>query len=201
VISVKPTELEIILDLQSNSLNEFVVPPEADGSSSAASSPPCSEPASSPNVRDGGGFLRGRVVAIGGGGVILVDVPARGPNSPLFAWSIVPVEAEDVGREVVMGLEEGDPPRPVILGFVWTPGASKPVRSKPSRRSRKAVKNLIVESEGERLVISSDQELELRCGEASIILTREGKVLIRGTYLSSQSSGVNRVKGGSVHLN
>lgn len=198
---MKPTELEIVLDLHSNTLSEFVVPPEADALSSAASSPQRSEPVAAANLQDGGGFLRGRVVAVGGGGVVLVDVPSRGPNSPLFAWSIVPVEAEDVGREVVMGLEGGDPPRPVILGFVWNPGASKPGRGKPSRRSRKAVKNLTVESGSDRLVISSDQELELRCGEASIILTREGKVLIRGTYLSSQSSGVNRVKGGSVHLN
>ena len=38
-------------------------------------------------------------------------------------------------------------------------------------------------------------------GKASITLTREGKVLIRGTYLSSRSSGVNRIKGGSVQIN
>lgn len=179
---MKPTDLEIVLDLQSSGLTDVVVP---------------REPAdAAPDVPGVGGFLRGRVVAVGGGGVVLVDVPSRGPNSPLFAWSIVPVEAEDVGREVVMGLEGGDPPRPVILGFVWVPGPAK-----PRRRSRKAAKNLVVESGSDRLVISSEQELELRCGEASIILTREGKVLIRGTYLSSQSSGVNRVKGGSVHLN
>jgi len=41
----------------------------------------------------------------------------------------------------------------------------------------------------------------LRCGKASITLTREGKVLIHGSYISSRSTGVNRVKGGSVQLN
>ena len=41
----------------------------------------------------------------------------------------------------------------------------------------------------------------LRCGKASITLTREGKVLIKGAYLSSRSSGVNRIKGGSVQIN
>jgi hypothetical protein len=41
----------------------------------------------------------------------------------------------------------------------------------------------------------------LRCGQASVTLTKAGKVLIRGTYVSSRSSGVNRIKGGSVQLN
>jgi hypothetical protein len=41
----------------------------------------------------------------------------------------------------------------------------------------------------------------LRCGEASITLTKAGKILIRGTYVLSRSSGVNMVKGATIHLN
>jgi hypothetical protein len=41
----------------------------------------------------------------------------------------------------------------------------------------------------------------LRCGKASITLTSAGKVLIRGTYVLSRSSGVNKIKGGSIQLN
>jgi hypothetical protein len=41
----------------------------------------------------------------------------------------------------------------------------------------------------------------LQCGKASITLTKAGKVLIQGSYVSSRSTGVNRVKGGSVQLN
>jgi hypothetical protein len=41
----------------------------------------------------------------------------------------------------------------------------------------------------------------LRCGKSSITLTRAGKVLIEGEYISSRSSGVNRIKGGSIQLN
>ena len=40
-----------------------------------------------------------------------------------------------------------------------------------------------------------------RSPEASITLTRAGKVLIQGSYVSSRSTGVNRIKGGSVQLN
>ena len=55
--------------------------------------------------------------------------------------------------------------------------------------------------DGERLEFSAEREIVLRCGKASITLTREGKVLIKGAYLSSRSSGVNRIKGGSVQIN
>ena len=41
----------------------------------------------------------------------------------------------------------------------------------------------------------------LRCGKASITLTKAGKVLIEGSYVLSRSTGVNRIKGGSVQLN
>ena len=40
----------------------------------------------------------------------------------------------------------------------------------------------------------------LRCGKASITLTKAGKVLIEGTYLLNRSSGVNRIKGGSAPI-
>jgi hypothetical protein len=58
-----------------------------------------------------------------------------------------------------------------------------------------------VQADGERLLLDARTQLVLRCGKASITLTREGKVLIQGSYISSRSSGVNRVKGGSVQLN
>ncbi len=65
-------------------------------------------------------------------------------------------------------------------------------------RSHRAVQ---VDVDGERLVVRAANQLVLQCGEASITLTKAGKVLIQGTYVSSRSSGVNRVHGGSVELN
>ena len=57
------------------------------------------------------------------------------------------------------------------------------------------------DSDGQRLIVTAKEEIVLRCGQASITLTKAGKVLIRGTYVSSRSSGVNRLKGGSVQIN
>ncbi len=58
-----------------------------------------------------------------------------------------------------------------------------------------------VDADGQRLVVSAKEQLVLRCGKASITLTKAGKVTIEGSYVSSRSTGVNRVKGGSVQLN
>ena len=45
------------------------------------------------------------------------------------------------------------------------------------------------------------KEIVLKCGKSSITMTRAGKVIIRGTYISTKSSGANRIKGGSVQIN
>jgi hypothetical protein len=55
--------------------------------------------------------------------------------------------------------------------------------------------------DGERMVVTAKSELVLRCGKATITLTKEGKVLIEGTFVSSRSSGVQRIKGGAIQLN
>jgi len=61
--------------------------------------------------------------------------------------------------------------------------------------------HLQIEADGEPVIVSAKDRLVLRCGKASITLTKEGKLLIEGTYVSSHSSGVNRIRGGSVQIN
>jgi hypothetical protein len=55
--------------------------------------------------------------------------------------------------------------------------------------------------DGKRIVIDGKDEIVLRCGHASITLRRNGRVVIRGTYVESRSKGTNRIKGGSVLIN
>jgi len=52
-----------------------------------------------------------------------------------------------------------------------------------------------------KLFLEGKDEVVLKCGEASITLTRQGKVILRGKYILSRSSGVNRILGGSVQVN
>ena len=52
-----------------------------------------------------------------------------------------------------------------------------------------------VDADGQRLVVSAKEQIVLKCGKASITLTKAGKVLIQGAYVLSRSSGVNRGEG------
>jgi hypothetical protein len=61
--------------------------------------------------------------------------------------------------------------------------------------------NEVTTNDGENLVIPAVAELVILCGEASITLTRAGKVLIRGAYVLTRSSGANCVKGAVVEIN
>jgi hypothetical protein len=117
----------------------------------------------------------------------------------LLSRSTVPLDASHVDKGVVVSFENGDLRRPIILGVLWQPIE----RSTSSLASRPDPERppVAAEVDGDRLVFAAGKEVVLRCGEASITLTRSGKVLIRGTYLLSRSSGVNRIKGGSVQIN
>ncbi|MFL5356870.1 hypothetical protein [Archangium sp.] len=55
--------------------------------------------------------------------------------------------------------------------------------------------------DGKRVVIEGQDEIVLKCGEASITLRRNGKVIVKGTYLESRATGTHRIKGGSVEIN
>ncbi len=119
----------------------------------------------------------------------MVRLPdGRTTNSAAPARTTIDLTPDQVGQEVVVLCEGGDPTRPIIMG-VLKPAADD-TQSDP-----------VAEVDGERVVLSAEKEIVLRCGKASITLTREGKVLIRGAYLLSRSSGPNRIKGGSIQLN
>lgn len=55
--------------------------------------------------------------------------------------------------------------------------------------------------DGETRLIEAKEELVLRCGEASITLSKNGKIAIRGKYILNRATGVNRILGGSVQVN
>jgi hypothetical protein len=58
-----------------------------------------------------------------------------------------------------------------------------------------------VRVDGRRMSIEACDELELRCGKASITLRRNGRVVVRGTYVETYSQGTNRIKGATVEFN
>jgi hypothetical protein len=146
-----------------------------------------------------GEVVVGTLAGLNDTGEPLVRHPLDRSGRVLRARTTVPLEPAQIDREVVLAFERGDVRRPIVLGVLRRaedrPSEPLPPRPTPTRIPLEAT------IDGDQLVFSADREIVLRCGDASLTLTRAGKVLIRGTYLLSRSSGVNRIKGGSVQIN
>ncbi|MBI5924539.1 MAG: hypothetical protein HY836_02985 [Aquabacterium sp.] len=139
------------------------------------------------------GVLTGTLLAMTDNGQTpLVSFPGQPGTMAMRARTVVDLHGPHIGQGVVLMFEGGDIRCPIVMGVVrGAPGW--PLEDKPA--------TVDVDADGQRMVVSAHEQLVLRCGKASITLTKAGKVLIDGTYVSSKSSGVNRVKGGSVQLN
>jgi len=134
------------------------------------------------------GVVIGALVGFDEGGAPLVDFPGNPQDNSLIARTTAVLSREDIGREVALLFEETNPAKPILIGPIVHHG-------------QQAERGFSVERDGKRLELSADREIVLRCGSASITLTSAGKVLIRGDYVSSYSRGVNKIKGGAVHIN
>jgi hypothetical protein len=123
----------------------------------------------------------GRLESIGDDGVPLVRVG----DALRAARAVIDLRRTPAGAEVALGFEGGDPARPIVLG----------VLSQPAPREVEAV------VDGDRVVLDGRREIVLRCGEASITLTRAGKIVLRGAYIVTRSTGCNKIQGASVRIN
>jgi hypothetical protein len=132
------------------------------------------------------GVMIGRLAALEASGDARVVFPGS-PADGLPARSMAALSEADLGCEIALLFEAGDPRRPVVMGLMH--GAARPA-TRPEAKV-----------DSERIEFTAEKEIVLRCGNASITLTRAGKILIRGAYVLTRSSGVNRIQGGSVQIN
>jgi len=77
--------------------------------------------------------------------------------------------------------------RDVIIGCV------QPVIDTPSDKNRVAAKP-------EELDLEARETLTLKCGDGSITIRRDGKILIKGKDLVSHAKRMNRIKCGAVSI-
>lgn len=134
------------------------------------------------------GLVVGTLTGFGESCVPLVQFPENISAAPVPARSTVELTTDQIGCEVALLFERGDFASPIVIGCL---------------RNSRAVKGGQIEIavDGEKLIFSAKREIVLRCGKASITLTEAGKILICGAYLLNRSSGLNRIKGGSVQIN
>jgi uncharacterized protein DUF6484 len=122
----------------------------------------------------------------------LVIYPGQSGTAALVARSNVDLCAEHIGHEVTLMFENADPQRPIVMGRIRVPTGSSMTERPP---------HIDIDADGQRLIVLAKEQIVFRCGRASITLTKTGKVIVQGTYISNRSSGVLRLKGGSVQIN
>jgi hypothetical protein len=85
------------------------------------------------------------------------------------------------------------PSRLILIGLV---------RERVSSAARDAGPGqLEVKMDGETLRLTAEREIELRCGNASLVLRQSGRVVLKGTYLVTSSRGPLKIKGATVEIN
>jgi hypothetical protein len=117
---------------------------------------------------------------------------------PGLPYEIVPARTtvtllrEHIGVDLVVLFDGDDLRRPIVIGILQQARVGAP--AEPSQL-------VSAQIDDQRLVLTAEREIVLRCGDASITLTRAGKVLIKGAYILSRSSGYNKIKGAAVDIN
>jgi Domain of unknown function (DUF6484) len=157
----------------------------------------------------GAAAVLGRIVALEPEGTIIVEIPGvPGARAARLAAPLSADElrcARDAVGAAVLVFENGDPALPIIVGLMQsvqparTPASS--ADAQPSSSPSEPSQALEMDVDGRRVRITAQDEIVLECGSASITLRRNGRVVVRGTYIESYSDGTNRIKGGQVRIN
>jgi hypothetical protein len=145
-------------------------------------------------------------------GALLVDFDGNTGGAPRAARSIVVLDEQALRQaialrqSVVLLFENGDAALPIVVGLVpVAPGAAllgpllAPQHAAPPAPA--VTERIEAHVDGKRVVLEGQDEVVLKCGEASITLKRDGKLILRGAHVETHAKGVNRIKGGSVKIN
>ncbi|QRK12589.1 hypothetical protein JQX13_22705 [Archangium violaceum] len=165
---------------------------------------------------------QGWVAGLATDGGVLVDFPGNS-RGPVGAKLGLPLDAravrEAVARRqpVMLLFEEGDPRRPFLLAFVYTPSPTPMLDSLLENTATYPPEHVKVDGQrmplkvkgrsevsfscGDSRVTLTPNELSLVCGEASLTLQRNGRAVLRGVRVESRAEDVNRIKGGAVEVN
>jgi len=154
----------------------------------------------------------GNIVDVTEQGIAIVDFPEN-RGQPIEARStlgeIEKSQLTDFPAPVLLVFEQSDPLKPIITGFInkvlfsEQPTVTKgsPEKSQKTEEPGNSGKLADATIDGRKITFDAKQEILLRCGKSSILLRRDGKIVIKGANLVSRSSASNKIKGSSVSIN
>jgi len=137
-----------------------------------------------PLWKTGGLSQTGVIVEIDAAGRPAVDYVGN-ELGPIAARTAIPSARR--GDAVLLIFDGGDPTLPIIIGVV----RDHFEESQP-RQFTIAAREILVDGA---------EEVSLRCGDSSLTLRKDGKIVLKGNDVLSRASRTNRVKGAAVKIN
>jgi hypothetical protein len=106
-----------------------------------------------------------------------------------------------LGRTVLVLLNP--PSQPVILGAVAQRLWDKRDADGPAEAHAKlpAGEPVAVQVDKRRLELEATDEIRLTCGKSSLVMRRDGTVVVRGVKVVSRATESNKIRGGTVSIN
>jgi len=133
----------------------------------------------------------GRLALLGPDGCPRVDLPSQGGRGVLATTTVVLVP-HHVGRDVLVCFADRDRKRPVVVGVL---------QNQAEMKAAAEASRLDAVVDGERIIMTGKKEVVLRCGKASIALTADGKIVVKGAKILSTAEGLHRIRGATVEMN
>jgi len=161
-----------------------------------------------------GEIVIGTLVAIDKEGQPFVDFSGNVSDHSLKAMATLGLTQTNIGRQVALLFANGNLKNPVIMGMIHSPlqeilerfkqsQVEEQIESKARGRveQESGLKVDDVRIDGEKITFEAKEKIVLTCGESSIILTKNGKISIRGKNLLNRATGTNQIKGGTIQVN
>jgi hypothetical protein len=128
-------------------------------------------------------------------GSVRVDVPGYGEARArvLSTTTRVELQRASAGRQVVVLCEGSDPSLPIVAGLL-----EDPVEALLSMSAQEEHR---VEATERDRVFRAEGSITLVCGEASLTLHADGRVVTRGVNVVSVASEQQRIQGSVVRIN
>ncbi len=143
----------------------------------------------------------GYIVEITPEGVALVDFPEN-TGQPIQARSALSRQDQPLidalPIKVILMFENDDIRLPVVTALV-----RDTLFSENGALELGDSKSEVTDAEvdGRRITFEAKEEIRMNCGKSTIILNKNGKIIIKGAQILSRSSGANKIKGSSVNIN
>ena len=138
---------------------------------------------------------RGRIVALSNEGEIMVESGSEDLPLPceFLRTSAGALPELHAGDKVLYAIDE-IARRGYVLGVIQKYHASKQGANGKLSHSQ-------TEQEIREIKFNATEKIELRCGRSVLLMNKDGKIVVKGSSITSRASGPQKIKGATVQIN